>query len=280
MKNILRYSFTILLVLSCLIVVPACRLSEWKDSTATADPTTTTTATTTTAATTEATTTTTTTAKSTTTTTTTTTAKKPTSADTTTANSGTVAFPDTLFIGDSRTVGLMEYGKLAEADFFCSVGMSSYKIRKETVKIKGVGNVTLAEMLKKKSYKYVYIMLGINELGYGLESTVGKYRELVDDVKAAQPDAKIIINSTLHVTKACNDITTGSKAIFTNSRIDQFNSMISALADNETVFYLDLNPAFDDENGHMNAEYAAGDGIHIRGKDYLRWRDYLDTHRF
>lgn len=287
MKNILRYSFTVLLVLSCLIVVPACRLSEWKDSNTTADPTTTTTTTeATTTTTTEPTTTTTTTTTvttvttttTTTTATTTTTTKKPTTD--TTANSGTVAFPDTLFIGDSRTVGLMEYGKLTEADFFCSVGMSSYKIWKDTVKVKGVGNVTLSQMLKKKSYKYVYIMLGINELGYGLDSTVGKYRELIDGVKKALPNAKIIVNSTLHVTKACNDIKTGNKAIFTNSRIDQFNSMISALADNETVFYLDLNPAFDDGNGHMNADYAAGDGIHIRGKDYLRWRDYLDTHRF
>lgn len=283
MKNILRYSFTLLLVLSCLIVVPACRLSEWQssqDDTTTEPPTTTTTTTTastTTTTTTESTTTTTTTAAPTTTTTTTT--KKPTATDAP-SNTGTVAFPDTLFIGDSRTVGLMEYGKLAEADFFCSVGMSSYKIQKESVKVKNVGTVTLAELLKRKTYKQVYIMLGINELGYGLESTVGKYRDLIDSIRAVQPDAKIIINSTLHVTKACNDIKSGNKAIFTNSRINQFNSMISALADGTTVFYLDLNPAFDDENGHMNAEYAAGDGIHIRGKHYLRWRDYLDTHRF
>jgi len=283
MKNILRYSFTLLLVLSCLIVVPACRLSEWQssqDDTTTEPPTTTTTTTTTasttTTTTTESTTTTTTAAPTTTTTTTT---KKPTATDAP-SNTGTVAFPDTLFIGDSRTVGLMEYGKLAEADFFCSVGMSSYKIQKESVKVKNVGTVTLAELLKRKTYKHVYIMLGINELGYGLESTVGKYRDLIDSIRAVQPDAKIIINSTLHVTKACNDIKSGNKAIFTNSRINQFNSMISALADGTTVFYLDLNPAFDDENGHMNAEYAAGDGIHIRGKHYLRWRDYLDTHRF
>ncbi len=267
MSNLLRYSFTILLIASCLIVIPACRLSEWHSS----KETTTTPTTTTTTATTTTTTTTTTTATTTTTTT------QPTE---TTANNGTVSFPDTLFIGDSRTVGLMEYGKLADADFFCSVGLSSYAVWKESVKIKGVGTLTLKEMLQRKSYKQVYIMLGINELGYGLDSTVGKYRDLISGIGAVLPDAKIIINSTLHVTKACNDIKSGSKAIFTNERINQFNSMISALADNTTVFYLDINPAFDDENGHMTAAYAAGDGIHIRGKEYLRWRDYLDTHRF
>ena len=37
-----------------------------------------------------------------------------------------VPMNDALFIGDSRTVGLMEYSGISEADFFCSVGMSVF----------------------------------------------------------------------------------------------------------------------------------------------------------
>lgn len=281
MKHFVRYSFTFLLILSCLIVVPACQLSNAtsSDNTTTATTTTTTTtATTTTVTTTTTTTTTTATTTSTTKVTPSSTTKKP-STTTTGSTIRPVSFPNTLFIGDSRSVGLAEYGKLSDATFFCSVGMNAYKIWKDAVDVKGVGKVTLDKLLDQKQFERVYIMLGINELGYGLESTTQKYKDLITGIHEKQPNAKVIINSTLHVTKACNDITSGSKAIFTNARINDFNKLIAALADNERVFYLDINPAFDDANGNMPAEYAAGDGIHIKAKYYLLWRDYLDTHR-
>lgn len=253
MKNLLRYSFTILLVLSCLIVIPACQISNAVSSnkTTTAATTTTTTTATTTVTTVP---TTTTTAPTTTTTAT----KSGTVSSTVPDGSVTVSFPDTLFIGDSRSVGLKEYGKLSDATFFCSVGLNAYKVWKESVDVPGVGKVTLTQLLEKKQFKQVYIMLGINELGYGLDSTTQKYRDLITGIHEKQPDVKIIVNSTLHVTKACNDITSGSKAIFTNARINDFNNLIAALADNQKVFYLDLNPAFDDEGGNLNKDYAAG----------------------
>ena len=43
---------------------------------------------------------------------------------------------------------------------------------------------------------------------------------------------------------------------------------------NMTVFYLDLNPVFDDESGALRADYS-GDGVHVRAPYYTQWRDYL-----
>lgn len=269
MKHLVRYSFTILLILSALIVVPACRLRQLSQtdttdttgttvSATTADSTTATTATTTAPV--------------------TTTTAAPTSSAAPDSNR-TVAFPHTLFIGDSRSVGLKEYGKLSDATFFCSVGLNAYKITSETVEVNGFGKLKLEALLSQAQFNQVYIMLGINELGYNLESTVQKYRDLIALVQAKQPAAKIVVNSTLHVTKECNDINSGSKAIFTNERINDFNTLLTSLADNQQIFYLDLNPVFDDAAGNMTTDYAAGDGIHIKAKYYLLWRDYLDAHR-
>ena len=42
-------------------------------------------------------------------------------------------FDDALFIGDSRTVGLCEYGTLKNADYFASTGMSVYKLWNEKI---------------------------------------------------------------------------------------------------------------------------------------------------
>lgn len=291
MKNPFRHAFTFLLILSCLIVIPACSIKDALDTEETTIPVltaskpTTTTTTTTEATTTSTTVTsgstsgglvTTTTTKSTTKTTQT---PKPTTPGTLPNGTNKVSFPNTLFIGDSRTVGLRDYGKLSDATFFCNVGLNAYRVFSESVEVAGVGKVTLNQLLEKKQFEQVYVMLGINELGYNPATTAKKYEAIVSGIHAKQPNAKVIINSTLHVTKACNDITEGSKAIFTNKRINDFNARIAALADNTKVFYLDINPAFDDANGHMTAEYAAGDGIHIKAKYYLLWRDYLDKHR-
>lgn len=50
---------------------------------------------------------------------------------------------DALFIGDSRTVGMMEYAGLTEANYFCSIGMNVFNIKKNRVSVPSVGKVTL-----------------------------------------------------------------------------------------------------------------------------------------
>ena len=78
-------------------------------------------------------------------------------------------FSDALFIGDSRTVGLSEYcAELDEqATFYGKTSLSIYEAKnKAFVKTSG-GKVTLAKALEGKDYKKVYIMVGINEIGYG-----------------------------------------------------------------------------------------------------------------
>lgn len=109
----------------------------------------------------------TTTAATTTAATTTATATTATTAATTKKSGTAVSLADALFIGDSRTVGIMEYAGIQDADFFCNVGMSVFSAQKVRVSVKSVGKVTLKELLSHKKYGKIYIMLGINELGYG-----------------------------------------------------------------------------------------------------------------
>ena len=61
---------------------------------------------------------------------------------------------------------------------------------------------------------------------------------------------------------------------FKNSTIDARNAEIQKFADNETVFYIDCNPVFDDDTGALTPEYS-GDGVHVKAPYYAMWRDYL-----
>ena len=92
-------------------------------------------------------------------------------------------FADALFIGDSRTVGLKEYGQIEGADFFCTTGMNVYKVRDEVVNVGSVGSVTLDQLLSAKTYGKIYLMLGINETGWVYDSIfIEKYGEIIGTV--------------------------------------------------------------------------------------------------
>lgn len=179
-------------------------------------------------------------------------------------------FDDALFIGDSRTVGLYEYGGLGNAEVFADSGMSIYKVFNEEFALRSGETVTLNEALSTKEFGKIYIMLGINELGYDFEQTVERFSEAVDTILTAQPKAYIFIQANLHITKEKSE----KSEYFTNSNIDRYNEAISKLADNEQIFYLDVNPLYDDEEGCLSKEFTA-DHAHIKGKHYTEWVDFI-----
>ena len=177
---------------------------------------------------------------------------------------------DALFIGDSRTVGLMEYAGIDGADYFCTVGMSVYNIHKNSVSVPNIGKVTLTELLNGKKYGKIYIMLGINEVGYKFSSTVEKYSELIEFIKDKQPNAVIFIQANLHVSKSRSD----SDKVVNNTAINGLNAELAKLADGKSLFYLDANILFDDEAGGLSAD-KSGDSTHLYAKYYREWGEWI-----
>lgn len=174
-------------------------------------------------------------------------------------------FDNALFIGDSRTVGIKEYGTFKNSDYFCSVGMSSYRIDEEEI-----DNMTFDEFIDQKQYGKVYIMLGINEVGNDSESTLTSYRAVVEKIKVHQPNALIYIQGNLHVSASAES------DIINNNALNYLNSRLASLADNKRVFYIDINEVYDDENGCFMESYTS-DGVHPLGMYYREWCEWLCT---
>lgn len=180
-------------------------------------------------------------------------------------------FSNALFIGDSRTVGIAEYSGITEADFFAFTGMSVYSaLKKESSVGSWKKGTLLADALQSQKYDRVYLMLGVNELGYNFQKTVERYGELVQQIRDLQPDAYLILEASLHVTKKRSD----TDSTFNNSNIDRMNQAQAAFADGEHIFFIDVNPVFDDETGALNQDYTF-DNTHPYGKYYSKWADWL-----
>lgn len=182
-------------------------------------------------------------------------------------------FDDAVFIGDSRTVGLHDYGGLDQADFFATVGLNVYDMWDEKFCETDAGKVTLAEALSAKKYGKIYFQIGINEMGRGtLDTFMEAYAWSVQVFRDLQPDAIIYVQGIMHVTKEKSD----ADPIFNNRGLVERNMRIAELADNKTIFYIDVNEVVCDGEGNLNPDLTF-DNLHLYGSKYNIWVDFLKT---
>ncbi len=170
-------------------------------------------------------------------------------------------FDNALFIGDSRTVGIREYGSLGNADFFCKEGLGVAEAKKSCA------DGELGKLVSSGQYKKIYVMLGINEIGNDIDSTFASYRGLVENIRAKAPDALIFLQANMHVTFDAQT------SFINNERINALNQKVSTLADKMSIFYIDVNPVFDDADGNLEAGYTS-DGVHVLASIYQKWSDW------
>ena len=183
-------------------------------------------------------------------------------------------FENTLFIGDSRTVGLMEYGNIQGAHFFATSGLCIYDLDDTAIDIPGVGKVTILELLAKQNYSRIYLMMGINELGADIDYTGNLYREFITKIMERQPDTQLVICGNLHVTKGRSD----SDTIYNNANIDRLNSHLKEIAQEKHLKYIDSNSIFDDETNSLSEAYT-NDRTHPLGVNYQRWVVWLANYQ-
>ncbi|MCM1187410.1 MAG: GDSL-type esterase/lipase family protein [Lachnoclostridium sp.] len=186
-------------------------------------------------------------------------------------------FSDAVFIGDSRTVGMFEYGGLEEiSTFYASKGLTVYKLfDAPVVSVEGKKKkVTVEEALSNNQFSKIYLMVGINEMGTGTVDTfLAKYKEVVEHLQELQPDAIIYVQGIIKVTTERS----GEGDYITNEGIEARNQGLELLADNEKVFYLDVNPLICDETGGMVDSYTF-DGVHLKAQYISIWKDFLKCH--
>ena len=186
-------------------------------------------------------------------------------------------FADALFIGDSRTVGMYEYGGLEDiSTFYAATGLTVYKLFDSAiVTVPGQKKkITVEEALQSNQFQKIYLMIGINEMGTGtVESFAKKYEEVVNHLRELQPEAIIYIQGIMKVTTARSE----QGDYITNEGIEARNEAISLLEDKERIFYLDVNPELCDETGGLKEEYTF-DGVHLKAQYIEIWKDFLKTH--
>ncbi len=185
-------------------------------------------------------------------------------------------FEDALFIGDSRVVGMFEYGGLEEtATFYAETGLTIYRLLETEVAAGADGEkATIEEALGEHRFGKIYLMVGINELGTGTADTfLEKYREVVEHIQELQPDAVIYIQGILKVTEERS----AQGDYITNEGIRERNEGLAQMVDNVRTYYLDVNSAVCGEDGGLIPSYTY-DGVHLKAQYIPLWKEYLENH--
>ena len=190
-------------------------------------------------------------------------------------------FSDALFIGDSRTVGLFDYGGMESfTSFMARESTTVYDLFDDNEKMdytplgKKTTERTLKDLLSKAKFKKIYISVGVNELG--IPDTMDYYKEfrnVVTRINKLQPEAIIYIQGIMHVSKAMSK----KDHVFNNTAIVQRNQAISTLANGRNIFYIDMNGDLCDKDGNLKDDLT-GDGIHLKASACALWYQFLKSH--
>lgn len=199
--------------------------------------------------------------------------EKSTSSGSTAGKTDNSYFQDAVFIGDSRTEGLGNSGLMGGATFYAYKGLMVDTAFTKQVISEGGEKLTVVDALRRHKYGKVYIMLGVNELGWASEDVfIKRYGKLVDEIKRIEPSSKVYVQSILPVSKAKSD-----KGIYTNERIRLYNRLMKEMCAEKNVKYLDVYSAVVDSSGAL-PEDAAVDGVHLNAAYCKKWANYLRSH--
>ncbi|MDE6594613.1 MAG: hypothetical protein K2K44_01230 [Oscillospiraceae bacterium] len=164
-----------------------------------------------------------------------------------------------LIIGDSISVGFVNYGYLKPENVFAKIGITPASVI--TADIDGTTVYTKAAGLDPD---YICIMLGTNGLSYLSEDYMAeKMSEFIDGLHQICPNAMIVLVSIPPVT-AQHESEKPEKI----ENITKYNEHILKLADEKSISFVNIFPLLQDSDGYLAADYAENDGLHLKAAAY------------
>lgn len=184
-------------------------------------------------------------------------------------------FDDVAFVGDSRTDGFRLYSGLERGTYFCVTGETvASATDMENWKTEDGRKISLADAVAAADCGKIYLMLGINELGWNGTDIFRDHAEnLLRRLQADHPDAEIVVQSLLPVSAEQD----AKGSYVNNQRILAYNQVWMELAEETGCDYVNIAEAVTGEDGCLPAEMSF-DGVHLNRAGCHAWLDYLRTH--
>jgi lysophospholipase L1-like esterase len=159
----------------------------------------------------------------------------------------------TVILGDSHAMWF-PVDKLSRDRFWLNQGMS--------------GDTTAGVLKRISTFALtrpdtIHVMVGINDLRKGKtdKEILMNLQKIMQKLRQEHPDAQVYVHSILPTRLAA----------IPSQRVRWLNYNIAALTKQESVGYLNLQPAFADANGVLRKTLTT-DGVHLNARGYQLWQ--------
>lgn len=170
-------------------------------------------------------------------------------------------FNDAAFVGNSLVDGFRMFSGLTNCDYYAATSMTILGISDYITQMSSV------------EYGKIYMLLGINEIGYQWDMLIQTYSDALDRLMTDHPDALIYIMGLSPVSAERE----ASSDVFTMDNVRGLNQRLLQLAEEKGCCYIDLCDALGGEDGYLPSDVTT-DGVHFVASEYKVWRDYLFLH--
>ena len=167
-----------------------------------------------------------------------------------------------VFLGDSRTVAMVNYGFFNDDAALAQIGISHPAFASNKFINNAGKEYTLKSYLGSHQAPVIYILLGVNGINDPSEAHYkNTFLTLIDSVAEMAPNSNIVLVAIGPVDD--NGI---YKDSVRNAWIDKYNDFLLETAKQKHVFYLDIAEILKGSDGQVRSEYNGGDGLHYSGK--------------
>ena len=179
-----------------------------------------------------------------------------------------------VFLGDSRTVAMVNYGFFNDDAALAQIGISHPSFSSNKFINNAGKEYTLKTYLGSHQAPVIYILLGVNGINDSSESHYkNTFISLIDSVAEMAPNSNIVLVAIGPVDD--NGI---YKNTVQNAVIDKYNSFLLETAKEKHIFYLDIAEVLKGSDGQVKSEFNGGDGLHYSGKGCEAIFNYIVEH--
>lgn len=172
-------------------------------------------------------------------------------------------FDDAAFIGDSISYSLMVYntrhGGLGSPIFLVRGSLGVHNTQNGVMEVYFQGkNMTPWEALAASGVRKVFIMLGMNDIGYyGIDDTMVHWETFLAHIRESCPDIEVYIQSLTPVWFRVQE------KLLNNDNVDLYNEKLKAFAEENGCHFVNIAPYFKDFTGGLASPYCADDFVHM-----------------